>query len=87
MRNFLSNAFKFTKEGSISIIIDKSEKSDKPLKISVKDSGLGIPKNKQDLIFQAFRQVDGSTSRMYGGTGLGLSIALELAKILKGEIL
>lgn len=86
LRNFLSNAFKFTSEGDITITIKDSGNKEKPLSISVKDSGIGIPKDKQDLIFQAFSQVDGSTSRMYGGTGLGLSIAVELAKMLKGEI-
>lgn len=87
IRNFLSNAFKFTKEGSITIIIDKSENPEKPLKISVKDTGIGVSPDKHRIIFQAFSQADGSTSRVYGGTGLGLSIASELAKLLKGEVM
>jgi signal transduction histidine kinase/DNA-binding response OmpR family regulator/HAMP domain-containing protein len=86
LRNFLSNALKFTDEGSVSLIVSDSDDSSRPLKISVQDSGVGIPKGKQDLIFEAFRQVDGTTSRVYGGTGLGLSIALELARLLGGKI-
>jgi signal transduction histidine kinase/DNA-binding response OmpR family regulator len=84
VRNFLSNSLKFTHEGFIKLTIEKS--GDDKVSLSVQDSGIGIPKNKQDLIFQAFAQVDGSTSREYGGTGLGLSITKEMVKLMKGEI-
>lgn len=98
LKNLLSNAFKFTpKDGTVSLEMcfasnDVSFKSDslakaqKVVRISVKDTGIGIPQEKQALIFEAFRQADGSTSRKYGGTGLGLSISLKLASLLGGEI-
>jgi signal transduction histidine kinase/CheY-like chemotaxis protein len=84
IRNFLSNSLKFTHEGFIRLSIDKGENN--KVILSVQDSGIGIPKNKQELIFQAFAQVDGSTSREYGGTGLGLSITKEMVRLMKGEI-
>jgi len=83
MKNLLSNAFKFTKDGAIRINIDS--KDDK-LIIVVKDSGIGIPNDKLETIFEAFKQVDGSISREYGGTGLGLSISKNIVDILGGEI-
>jgi signal transduction histidine kinase/CheY-like chemotaxis protein/methyl-accepting chemotaxis protein len=83
VRNLLSNAFKFTKEGSIDFVIDKY---DKGVVISIKDTGIGIPEDKQSKIFEAFAQVDGSTSREYGGTGLGLSISREFAKLIGANI-
>ncbi|TDQ07623.1 response regulator [Pedobacter metabolipauper] len=99
IKNLLSNAFKFTPEhGEITLEIsladhntifyaDQLKVNNKNiLAISVKDSGIGIPEEKQKLIFEAFQQADGSTSRKYGGTGLGLSISKELAYILGGEI-
>ncbi len=84
VRNFLSNALKFTHDGFIKFSIEPT--MDSKIKISVEDSGIGIPKNKQDLVFHPFTQVDGSTSRKYGGTGLGLSITKELVKLMGGEI-
>lgn len=98
LKNLLSNAFKFTpRDGRITLSLSvetsfpkitrqelRKEKS--LLAIAVSDTGIGIPADKQQLIFEAFQQVDGSTSRKYGGTGLGLSISRELIKRLGGEI-
>jgi PAS domain S-box-containing protein len=84
LKNLMSNAIKFTEHGSINISVQKH--GDKNISIAVKDTGIGIAEDKQNLIFEAFHQGDGSTSRKYGGTGLGLSISRELAKILGGEI-
>jgi len=85
LKNLLSNAFKFTKEqGKVELLISRA--SDDTLALSVKDTGIGIPENKQQIIFDAFKQADGSTSRKFGGTGLGLSICRELAVMLGGEI-
>ncbi|MCJ8326548.1 MAG: response regulator [Campylobacterales bacterium] len=86
LRNLISNSFKFTKQGSITLEIKNSDDKDLPICLSVKDTGIGIAKNKQDIIFKAFMQADGSTSREYGGTGLGLSISKELAALMKGKI-
>jgi CheY-like chemotaxis protein/signal transduction histidine kinase/CHASE3 domain sensor protein len=86
LKNLLSNAFKFTPEGGyISIKAMPSAIAD-TIALSIKDSGIGIQPDKQKLIFEAFQQEDGSTSRKYGGTGLGLSISRELAAILGGSI-
>lgn len=84
LRNLISNSLKFTKEGSITLHVENT--SDERVKISVTDTGIGIPKDKQESIFEAFRQADGGTSREYGGTGLGLSISLELIKLMHGEV-
>ena len=86
LKNLLSNAFKFTPEnGSISIDAVPGARPG-TVSLQVKDSGIGIPAAKQKLIFEAFQQADGSTSRKYGGTGLGLSISRELAALLGGSI-
>jgi CheY-like chemotaxis protein/signal transduction histidine kinase/CHASE3 domain sensor protein len=86
IKNLLSNAFKFTSEnGSISITARPGENPDS-ISFAIKDSGIGIPAEKQRIIFEAFQQADGSTSRKYGGTGLGLSISRELALLLGGTI-
>ncbi len=84
LKNLLSNAIKFTDHGG-SITVNFFLE-DKTIGISVIDTGIGIPKEKQEEIFYAFQQVDGSLTRQYGGTGLGLSISKELAKLLGGEI-
>ncbi len=86
LRNLLSNAFKFTKEGSVNLNISECPKNSDFIVFSVKDTGMGIPEEKQKLIFEAFQQADGSTQRKFGGTGLGLSISREIAKLLGGKI-
>ncbi|WP_158826266.1 response regulator [Mucilaginibacter lacusdianchii] len=86
IKNLLSNAFKFTPEsGEISITAKPGTKPG-TISFAIKDSGIGIAPEKQKVIFEAFQQADGSTSRKYGGTGLGLSISRELANLLGGEI-
>ncbi|RZK49002.1 MAG: response regulator [Pedobacter sp.] len=85
IKNLLSNAFKFTSSGKVSLNIIAHPKS-KLIQFDVIDTGIGIPIDKQELIFQAFQQADGSTRRKFGGTGLGLSISRELSKILKGRL-
>jgi signal transduction histidine kinase/CheY-like chemotaxis protein len=87
--NFVSNALKFTERGQVTIDLSPNRGADGrsyPAAISVTDSGIGIPEDKQELIFEAFKQVDGSTSRRYGGTGLGLTISRELARLIGGRI-
>jgi signal transduction histidine kinase/DNA-binding response OmpR family regulator/CHASE3 domain sensor protein len=83
LRNLISNALKFTKYGSVTLAIEGNSNT---ISFAVKDTGIGIPSDKLDTIFEAFQQADGSTKRQYGGTGLGLSISRELAKLLGGEI-
>jgi signal transduction histidine kinase len=84
LKNLLANAFKFTKQGRVSLDIAPAE--GKRIAFSVVDTGIGIPAEKQKLIFEAFQQADGTTARQYGGTGLGLSISRELTRLLGGEI-
>ena len=87
LKNLISNAIKFTDKGSVSLEIKMNDDDDKIICFIVKDTGIGIPLDKQPLIFEAFQQADGSTKRKYGGTGLGLSISRELAKLLNAEII
>jgi signal transduction histidine kinase/CheY-like chemotaxis protein/methyl-accepting chemotaxis protein len=84
INNLLSNAFKFTSQGGVTLTISKTEIQN--FSFAVTDTGIGIPKDKQEIIFEAFQQVDGTTSRRFGGTGLGLSISRELANLLGGKI-
>nr|ACN58987.1 GAF sensor hybrid histidine kinase [uncultured bacterium BLR19] len=97
LKNLLSNAFKFTEKGEVSLRIYSAKKSWKPglptldsaptvVAFSISDTGIGIPQEKQLIIFEAFQQAEGSTSRKYGGTGLGLSISRGLAELLGGTI-
>lgn len=84
LKNLLSNALKFTEQGEVELTI--SRQADNRIAFAVKDSGIGIPLHQQQVIFEAFRQADGTTNRKYGGTGLGLSISRELVRLLGGEI-
>ncbi|AIQ10968.1 sensor histidine kinase [Paenibacillus durus] len=91
LRNLLSNAFKFTHQGGVSLTVQQEKRRQGARETSwiewaVSDSGIGIPKDKQLTIFEAFQQADGTISRQYGGTGLGLSISRDLARLLGGMI-
>jgi signal transduction histidine kinase/DNA-binding response OmpR family regulator/CHASE3 domain sensor protein len=84
LKNLLSNALKFTAAGGISVRVSASPGGQ--VAFAVVDSGIGIPREQQEVIFEAFRQADGSTHRKYGGTGLGLSISRDLARLLGGDV-
>ena len=84
--NLLSNAVKFTAIGAVELRASVTGEGDKQLEIAVRDSGIGIPPEQQELIFESFRQADGSTSRRFGGTGLGLSICRQLARAMGGDV-
>lgn len=91
LKNLLSNAFKFTQSGTVALSLSLFDHDNNPLAVpalafAVTDSGIGIPAAKQELVFNAFQQGDGSTSRKFGGTGLGLSISRQLARGMHGEV-
>jgi signal transduction histidine kinase/HAMP domain-containing protein/CheY-like chemotaxis protein len=91
LHNLLSNAVKFTHEGTVRLSISvsntsASDGSTPRIAFAVEDTGIGIPADKLDVIFEAFQQADGTTSRKYGGTGLGLSISRDLTQLLGGEL-
>ena len=97
LKNLLSNAFKFTHDGQVTLSIEPAKagwdadnedlnRAAEAVAFHVTDTGIGISNEKQQIIFEAFQQADGSTSRKYGGTGLGLAISRELSKLLGGEI-
>ncbi len=83
--NLISNALKFTERGSIHLDVSVQDAGNR-LQFRVQDTGIGIPQDQVEAVFEPFRQVDGSTTRKYGGTGLGLSICLRLAKQMGGEL-
>ncbi|OQA79212.1 MAG: Signal transduction histidine-protein kinase BarA [bacterium ADurb.Bin243] len=86
--NLLGNSSKFTEKGEISLLVNRLEESGDQVKLHfcVKDTGIGIDEDKLDIIFETFKQVDGSITRKYGGSGLGLSICKKLVNFMKGEI-
>jgi signal transduction histidine kinase/CheY-like chemotaxis protein len=98
LKNLLSNSFKFTEKGEVKLKISLATRNwkpgissvpddaDKVVSFAISDTGIGIPPEKQSIIFEAFQQAEGSTSRKYGGTGLGLSISRGLAELLGGAI-
>ncbi len=98
IKNLLSNAFKFTENGHVRLKVapvtsgwspshDQLSRASQVLAFTVEDTGIGIPEEKQRIIFEAFQQADGTTSRKYGGTGLGLSISREITRLLGGELM
>lgn len=80
--NLVGNAVKFTREGSVTVEVETHEETGRPSSIHVRDTGIGIPEDRLQAIFEAFRQADGTTSRRYGGTGLGLTISRSLCAVM-----
>jgi len=88
INNLLSNAVKFTEEGSVALSVRKLGESEREIRLefSVKDTGIGIPENRVETIFESFTQASGSTKRLYGGTGLGLTISKQLTELQGGKL-
>ncbi len=93
LMNLLNNAVKFTQEGEVVLTVERVEPGDElrigesaKLRVSVRDTGIGIPEDRMDRLFKSFSQVDASTTRKYGGTGLGLAITKRLVELMGGEI-
>ena len=83
LSNLLSNAYKFTAQGEVSVCVESHNDS---ARFIVSDTGIGIAPELQQLVFEEFRQVDGSSTRQYGGSGLGLALSRQLARLLGGDI-
>jgi signal transduction histidine kinase len=87
LENLLTNAFKFTEQGAVTMrVIQRDDAGDAVVEWQVADTGIGIPAEKQEAIFDEFRQVDGSSTRLYGGTGLGLALSRALTRMLGGRL-
>jgi len=88
LTNLINNAIKFTREGEVALEVSmaREDRTGVRIRFEVRDTGIGIPASKRDGLFEAFSQVDGSTTRRFGGTGLGLSICKELSEMMGGEI-
>jgi signal transduction histidine kinase/DNA-binding response OmpR family regulator len=86
LRNLMGNAIKFTRNGSVTLSLTRDDSRTLPIRVAVRDTGIGVAPEKRSVIFEAFQQADGSTSREFGGTGLGLTISLRFAQVLGGTI-
>ena len=88
MINLVGNAIKFTEHGEVvlSVTVDAADSSGISLHFAVRDTGIGVPDDKRELIFKAFEQADTSTTRRFGGTGLGLAISSALVELMQGRI-
>ena len=84
--NLVGNALKFTEHGSVTVRVVAHPRTHRPLRLEVADTGIGIPKNRQAAVFEAFQQADSGTSRKYGGTGLGLTISRALCELLDSQL-
>ena len=80
--NLVGNAFKFTEKGAVTVRVVAEKSTGRPLRIEVEDTGIGIPRNRLEAVFEAFQQADASTTRVYGGTGLGLTISRALCQLM-----